>query len=444
MMPADIASLAGEVVLEPMQTRCCVVGGGPAGVVLALLLARAGISTVLLEAHRDFDRDFRGDTIHPSTLELLDQIGLADRLHALPHSKLREVRFVYPTGIYTMAAFGRLRTRFPFITMMPQSRFLEFLVEEARQYPHFRLVMGANVQQLLEQDGTVQGVRYRTTEGWGEVRALLTVGADGRFSRLRKLAAFEPVSQSPRTEVLWFRLPRKPDDQHHGATLHVGCGHIVVLLARMDEWQLGYVVPNGGYQHFKTQGIRAFQESIATAVPWLGDRVALLDGWQRINVLSIEANRLKRWYRSGLLLIGDAAHTMLPVGGVGINYAIADAVESANVLTEPLRSGRVQESDLAEVQRRRAHPTRIIQRFQAMMQKRIIRQALTATKPFSPPLPLRILLRVPGLRDVPARLVAFGIRRVRLDLRPDLADRPDALPVPKRRSIVRRLMRVCS
>jgi 2-polyprenyl-6-methoxyphenol hydroxylase-like FAD-dependent oxidoreductase len=416
-MSADIVSAAAGTAPEPLRAHCCVVGGGPAGVVLSLLLARASVPVVLLEAHKDFDRDFRGDTIHPSTLELLDQIGLVGRLHALPHSKLREVRFVYPTGIHTMAVFDRLRTRFPFITMMPQSRFLEFLVEEARRYPHFRFVMGANVQQLLERDGVVEGVRYRTTEGWGEVRASLTVGADGRFSRMRKLAAFDPVSQSPRTEVLWFRLPRNSNDRHHGATLHVGCGHVVVLLARMDEWQLGYVVPDGGYQQLKTRGIEAFQRSIAAAVPWLEDRVELLDSWQHVNVLSIEANRLKRWYRSGLLLIGDAAHVMLPVGGVGINYAIADAVESANVLTEPLLASCVRDGDLAEVQRRRAWPTRIIQRLQTTMQKRIIRQALTATKPFRPPLPLRILLRVPGLRDVPARLVAFGVRKVRLESR---------------------------
>jgi 2-polyprenyl-6-methoxyphenol hydroxylase-like FAD-dependent oxidoreductase len=274
---------------------------------------------------------------------------------------------------------------------------------------------------LIEEDGAVRGVRYQSPGGWVEVRAPLTVATDGRFSRLRKLAALEPVTQSAPMEVLWFRLPRKPDDRHDEATVNVDCGRVIVLMGREDEWQVGYVFSKGDYQRLKIEGVTALQESVAAAVPWLADRVGLLNDWRHISVLSVEANRLTRWYRSGLLLIGDAAHAMLPVGGVGINCAIADAVEAANVLALPLHAGRVQESHLAEVQRRRERVTRIIQRFQAVMQKRITGRALASSKPFSPPLPLRIILRVPGLRNLPARVMGFGVRRVRLE-------RPQEIP----------------
>lgn len=407
-------AISSEHAHQSLATRCCVVGGGPAGVVLSLLLARAGVPVTLLEAHKDFDRDFRGDTIHASTLELLDQIGLADRLHELPHAKIRELRMVTPTGVYPMAVFSRLPTRFPYVMMMPQSLFLDFLAEEASKYPHFKLVMGANAQELIEEHGVVRGVSYRGPEGLCEVRATLTVGCDGRFSRLRKRAALEPVSQSAPMEVLWFRLLRKPEDQDEQAAFNIGRGQFIVLLGRAHEWQIGYVAPSGSYSRLKSEGLSALQRSVATTVPWLTDRVELLKDWHQINVLSVEASRLIRWHRPGLLLIGDAAHVMLPIGGVGINCAISDAVEAANVLTEPLRVGRVQENDLAEVQRRRERITRLIQRVQTMMQERILR-SLESGIPFKPPLPLRIILRVPGLRNIPARVVAFGVRRVRLE-----------------------------
>jgi len=382
--------------------------------VLALLLARAGVPVTLLEAHKDFDRDFRGDTIHASTLEVLDQIGLADRLHQLPHAKMRELHIVSPAGVYPMALFWRLPTRFPYVMMMPQSLFLEFLSEEAKKYPHFKLIMSANVQDLIEEDGVVRGVTYRCHEDFGEVRATLTVGCDGRFSRLRQRAEMEPVSQSAPMEVLWFRLPRKPEDEDDSGSLNFGRKQFIVLLGRVHEWQVGYVVPSGGYQRLKSEGLSAFQQSVAAVVPWLADRVELLSDWHQVNVLSVEASRLTRWHRPGLLLIGDAAHVILPIGGVGINCAISDAVEAANVLTDPLRAGRVHESDLAEVQRRRERVTSFIQRFQTFMQKRIL-LALESGEPFKPPLPLRIILRVPGLRTIPARLVGFGVRRVRLE-----------------------------
>jgi 2-polyprenyl-6-methoxyphenol hydroxylase-like FAD-dependent oxidoreductase len=381
---------------------------------LSLLLARAGVPVTLLEAHQDFDRDFRGDTIHPSTLEVLDQIGLAERLHELPHSKTRELRIVSPGGVYPIAVFNRLPTRFPYIMMMPQAQFLDFLAGEATKYPHFKLVMGANAQELIEEGSRIRGVSYRGRDGVYEVRANLTVGCDGRFSRLRKRAALEPVSQSAPMEVLWFRLPRKPEDQDDQATLNIGRRQFVVLLGRTHEWQVGFVAPSGAYARLKGEGLASLQQSVAATVPWLTDRVELLNDWHQVNVLSVEASRLVTWHRPGLLLIGDAAHVVLPIGGVGINCAISDAVEAANVLTEPLRTGRVEEDDLAEVQKRRERIVRIIQGFQTVIQTRILRSLESGT-PFKPPLALRMMLRVPGFRNLPARLVAFGVRRVQLE-----------------------------
>jgi 2-polyprenyl-6-methoxyphenol hydroxylase-like FAD-dependent oxidoreductase len=410
---ADSLSEGRASPAETHETTCCVVGAGRAGVMLSLLLARAGIRVTLLEAHRDFDRDFRGDTIHPSTLEVLDQIGLAERLHELPHVKAPAFRTVTPMGTVTGLAFNRLPTPFPYMMIMPQTRFLEFLADEATKYAHFQLVLGARVQRLIEEDGAVRGVAYPSDDGSREVRAQLTVATDGRFSRVRKLAQLEGVSQSGPMEVLWLRLPRRPADHPEEATLYFGLRQVVVVLGRPEEWQLGVVLPKGGYQRFKTEGLNAFQQAIASTVPWLGDRAQLLDDWHHVNVLSVEADRLLRWHRPGLLLLGDAAHVMLPVAGVGINCAIADAVEATNVLAEPLRTGDIEASQLAEVQRRRERMTRLVQRFQAAQQERIIR-TLESGEPLRVPPFVRVMLRVPGLRNIPARVIAFGGRRVRL------------------------------
>ena len=381
---------------------------------LSLLLARAGVPVTLLEAHRDFERDFRGDTIHPATLEVLAQIGLAERLHQLPHVKATSFKFISPRGTDTAGVFSRLPTPFPYIMIMPQARFLEFLVEEAKRYPHFRLLLGAHVDALLEDGGAVRGVGYRSGESRGEVRAALTVAADGRFSRVRKLAGLEPVSQSGAMEILWLRVPRSADDRFEEAAIAVGQREIIAVLGRPHEWQLGYVGPPGRYHEVKGRGIDAFRQSIAATLPWLGDRVGAIGGWDDVSLLSVEASRLECWHRPGLLLIGDAAHVMLPVGGVGINCAIADAVEAANVLTEPLRAARVEEQQLAEVQRRRERVTKIIHNFQAGIQGRMVK-AFDSGRMFRLPLPLRLILRVPGLRNLPPRVPAFGVRRVRLE-----------------------------
>jgi 2-polyprenyl-6-methoxyphenol hydroxylase-like FAD-dependent oxidoreductase len=310
--------------------------------------------------------------------------------------------------------FNRLPTPFPYIMILPQARVLEFLVEEAKRYPHFELVLGAHVDRLIDEDGVVRGVGYRAGDARGEVRAALTVAADGRFSRIRKLAGLESISTSGAMEILWFRLPRRPDDVHDEAAIEVGLRQIIAVLGRPHEWQLGYVGPPGRYREVKAAGFDAFRQSIAEMLPWLADRVDSLRGWDDVNLLSVEGTRLPQWHRPGLLLIGDAAHVMLPVGGVGINCAIADAVEAANVLSEPLRSGSVEPNHLAEIQRRREGVTKFIQGFQARIREAMV-AAFESGRLFRLPLPLRAVLRIPGLRNLPARMTAFGVRRVRVE-----------------------------
>ncbi len=397
------------------ETRCCVVGGGPAGMILGLLLARGGVPVTLLESHPDFDRDFRGDTVHPSTLELLDQLGLAERLHQFPHGKVRALRLRTKGGTITLADTSRLRTRFPYILTLPQVKLLNLLAEEASKYPHFRLVMGANVQRLVEDGGAVRGVRYRDTENrWHEVRSTLTVAADGRFSKLRHLAGIESVKTAPPMDVVWFRLPNGANDAGEGAEFYAGGGHLVVLLDRGDQWQVGYVILKGSFAAVKAAGVEALGRSLAELVPWLADRVDQLRDWKQTAVLNVESSRVTCWHKSGLLLIGDAAHVMSPVGGVGINVAVQDAVEAANLLTDPLRRGVVTDRDLAAVQKGREFAVKMVQRIQGVIQKRIAGAALAPGQAFAVPWWLRLLTKIPILRDIPAKMVAFGPRRVRL------------------------------
>ncbi|MGH8899522.1 MAG: FAD-dependent oxidoreductase [Egibacteraceae bacterium] len=395
---------------QVQRTRCCIVGAGPGGAVLALLLARAGVPVTLLEAHDDFEREFRGDSIHPGTMELMEQLGLADRLLELPHTTISQLVVGSDSQSVTVADLRRLKTRYPFITLLPQARFLEVVTAEAQREPSFRLVMGAHVQELIEEGGVVRGVRYRAHGGWHEVRALLVVGADGRSSMVRRLAGMQPRTTSPPMDVLWFRLPRRPDDPEQGLGRFTG-GQIFGMLNREEYWQVAYVFPKGHYQQLRAAGLDAFRRSVGAGLPLLADRVEHLQDWRQISLLSVESSRLDRWYRPGLLLIGDAAHVMSPVGGVGINYAIQDAVVAADVLREPLQSGRMRLRDLHEVQRRREWPTRVIQAFQALVQRRMVQAGLDPDTPFTVPRGFRTLLRVPVLRDLPARLIAFGVRR---------------------------------
>ena len=409
MLQTDNLDPAGE-------TTCCIVGGGPGGMMLALCLARRGLKVTLLEAHKDFDRAFRGDTVHPSTLEILDQMGLADRLLELPHSKIYGPTFQTAGVSFSPIDFRRLKTRFPYIMLIPQTKFLEFLAAEGRKYPNFDLRMVANVGALVEEDGTVRGVRYQSTEGWHEVRAPLTVGADGRFSKVRQLAGFVPIKTSPPMDILWFQLPHLPGDDHSDRLMGgFGNGRLLVVFDRVDYWQLGYIFPKGHYQQVRAAGMEAFRKSIAEIEPRFAKHAETLKDWNQCTLLSVESSRCPLWYKPGLLVIGDAAHVMSPVGGVGINYAVQDAVVTANVLTRPLMNGNVTVTDLVDIQSRREWPTRVMQAIQSAMQTRFIGSALQTQGTLRIPWALRLFFKIPVLRDIPARVLAFGVRRVRLE-----------------------------
>ncbi len=401
---------------EASQTDCCIVGGGPAGLLLALVLARNGVRVTLLEMHRDFDRDFRGDTVHPATLELLDQLGLADALLGLPHDELRVMEMRTKDHTLRIADLATLPSRFRYVMIMPQAEFLTYIAEEADRAPNFTRLMGATVVGLVENAGRIIGVRYRRDGAERVLHAQLTVGCDGRFSRVRGYAGLVVERDSAPMDVAWFRLPRLVDDPVGSGAIHIGLGRILVMLSRVNEWQLGYVFPKGDFTAVQAQGIEAFRASIGEIVPLLGERTTALDDWDDVHLLTVKSDCLKQWFKPGLLCIGDAAHAMSPVFGVGINYAIADAVVAANLLTDPLRRGAVDVRHLARVQRGRERPTRVMQRLQGLVQEHIIAQALSG-KPFTFPAPLRMILAVPGLRRLPGRLVAFGIARPHLDAR---------------------------
>ena len=397
------------------ETSCCIVGAGPAGMFLALLLARRGVPVTLLEMHRDLDRDFRGDTVHASTLEVLDQMGLADSLLELPHAKMRQVTLHTATRTIRLVDFSRLKTRFPYVMVMPQVTFLNYLKEQAEQYPGFRCLLGAQVQQPITIDGRVTGVHYRHGGAEHELRARLVVAADGRFSRLRKLAGLEAESLSPPMDVCWFRLPRETSDGHEAGGFFIGEGRMLIALPRSEEWQIGYVFPKGDFKGLRQGGLEAFRESIARTAPWLAGRAQAIDSWASVHLLTVSSDRLPTWHRPGLLCIGDAAHVMSPVGGVGINTAIGDAVEAANVLTGPLKDGGApDERILAEVQARRERATRVIQALQARIQDTVVARALSDPD-FHLPLPVRLILATPGLRNVPAKIFALGIKPLRLE-----------------------------
>jgi 2-polyprenyl-6-methoxyphenol hydroxylase-like FAD-dependent oxidoreductase len=405
------------------KADCCIVGGGPAGAVLALLLARQGIAVTLLEAHGDFDRDFRGDALQPAVLDLIGQMGLADRLLGVALARIPGFPIHTPRETLPMNDVSRLRTPHPFLTIVPQARFLDLIVEEARRCPSFRLVMGARVEALVQDDdGHVRGVRYRAKDGWHEVRTQLVVGADGRSSRLRGLAGLEPVRAGSPFDVLWFRLPRQDTDPPGGA--YVGDGGWAALQNRGAEWQVGYSLPKGGYARLRAQGLDGLRRSVALRVPWLADRTDALRDWKQTSLLAVETCRLRRWYRPGLLLIGDAAHTMSPVGAVGISEAIQDAAVASNVLGPRLRAGRVSVADLAAVQRRREWPVRIVQAYQQMMQGWLLATPPGAADGQAAP-GFRVQARVPFLNALGARIFGLGVWPVRPS--------PTPMPRPPRR-----------
>ncbi|HXM58457.1 MAG TPA: FAD-dependent oxidoreductase [Candidatus Dormibacteraeota bacterium] len=399
---------------EVLRTQCCIAGGGPAGAMLGLLLARRGLDVVVLEKHADFLRDFRGDTIHPSTMEVLDELGLADAFLALNPNRVSHLTGNTPAGRITVADFRDLRSRYPFVALIPQWDFLAFLTRQASRCSGFHLLMRAEATDLVEEDGVVRGLRYESPDGAGEIRATLTVAADGRSSVLRRRAGLPVREASQPIDVLWFRLPRVASDPEDTAG-YLGGGHIVALINRRDYWQIAYVIPKGSAERLRAAGIEELRAALRRLVPELGDRIDLLTGWDQVSVLSVQANRLRRWHRPGLLCIGDAAHAMSPVGGVGINFAIQDAVAAANVLTEPIRRGHVTPRDLAAVQRQRSWQVRTMQLLQAIA----LRAALAASRAARPGPVSTVVRRVGGALfsarpalALRSRLVGLGLRRV--------------------------------
>jgi 2-polyprenyl-6-methoxyphenol hydroxylase-like FAD-dependent oxidoreductase len=376
---------------------------------LGLLLARAGVDVIVLEKHADFLRDFRGDTIHPSTLEIMHELGLLDALLRLPHQKVAEIGGQIEGLAFTFADFRHLQVRAPFIAFMPQWDFLDFLARAAGRYPTFHLMMRAEATDLVEESGRVTGARVTTPEGPITIHADLVVGADGRSSVIREKAGLPVEDFGAPMDVLWFRLSRAESDPPQSLG-RIVAGRIFIMLNRGEYWQCGYVIAKGQADRVRAAGLDAFREGIVRLAAHMKDRVSELATWDDVKLLTVQVNRLTRWYRPGLLCIGDAAHAMSPVGGVGINLAVQDAVAAANILAAPLREGRVTLDDLQRVQKRRDWPTRVTQRIQLAIQNRVIRSVLSATAPLKPPLVARLLGRFPRLRRIPGRLIGLGVR----------------------------------
>jgi 2-polyprenyl-6-methoxyphenol hydroxylase-like FAD-dependent oxidoreductase len=393
-----------------LSTTCCIAGGGPAGMMLGLLLARAGVEVLVLEKHADFLRDFRGDTIHPSTLEILHELGLLEDFLKLPHQEVRELTVQIGDVVVPIADFSHLPTRCKFIAFLPQWDFLNFLVERAARYPSFGLRMRAEVVGLLEEDGRVVGVEVDTPEGRLEVRARLVVAADGRHSVVREKANLPIEELGAPMDVLWFRISRRPEDPATGLG-RFQVGRLFVILNRGDYWQCGFIITKGTFDEVRRAGLPAFRDSVAALVPFAADRVTDIRSWDDVKLLTVLVDRLTTWYRTGLLCLGDAAHAMSPVGGVGINLAIQDAVAAANLLAEPLGRGSVTDDELRRVQRRRALTTRVVQRFQVLIQNRVVAPILNSrARTLTVPSALRLFVRFPWLRRIPARIVGIGLR----------------------------------
>ncbi len=392
-----------------IQVQCCIAGGGPAGMMLGVLLARAGVKVLVLEKHADFLRDFRGDTIHPSTLEVMHELGWLDEVLKLPHQKVPDLAAQFGTVRLKLADFSKLSVRAPYIAMMPQWDFLNFLSQKGRAYPGFKLMMETEALGLVYDGDTVSGVRAKGPAGPVTIEADLVVAADGRASKLRAAAGFSAEQFGAPMDALWFRLPRMPNDtdQTQG---RIDAGRIFVMLNRGDYWQCAFVIPKGGDGSVRAAGLDAFRRSVGTLLPFDASRANAIKSLDDVKLLVVQVDRLKEWARPGFLCIGDAAHAMSPVGGVGINLAIQDAVAAANILAVPLRENRVTFADVKRVQARREFPTRMTQRLQLAMQNAIIAPALAAQGPVTAPLAVRLLAGIPGLNRIPARLIGLGVR----------------------------------
>ena len=394
---------------EKVQVRCCIAGGGPAGMMLGLLLARAGVEVLVLEKHGDFLRDFRGDTIHPSTLQLMHELGMLEDLLRRPHQEAHQLTGYVSDCEVVVVDFSHLPTRCRFVAFMPQWDFLNFLDERGRRYPTFHVRMQAEVTGLLVEGERIRGVSATTPAGPLEVRAELVVGADGRHSTVRDRAGLEVQDLGAPIDVLWMRLSRRPGDPRQPLG-RFDRGKIFVMLDRGDYWQCAYVIPKGGIEEIRQRGLDAFRDAVAAIAPFMRDRVGELRAWNDIKLLTVVVDRLTEWSRPGLLCIGDAAHAMSPIGGVGINLAIQDAVAAANILVKPLREGKLTTGDLAKVQHRRMFPTRLTQGLQVFIQNRVISRVLAGQQRLALPWPLRLLRRWPFLRRIPARVIGIGFR----------------------------------
>ncbi|KQW36994.1 FAD-dependent oxidoreductase [Rhizobacter sp. Root404] len=403
-----------------LRTECCIAGGGPAGLMLGFLLARAGVDVIVLEKHLDFLRDFRGDTIHPSTLTVLDDLGLLEDFLKLPHDEVTElVGDVYGESV-TIADFTHLDAPRPFMVLVPQWDFLDFIADRARALPNFSLRLGAKALGVIERpdDGAVIGVNVQTAEGGFAVHADLVVAADGRHTTLRGSAGLASEDLAAPIDVLWFRVPRDRADPRSQTGGSIRPGALLVTLNRGDYWQCAYVIPKGSLAALQAAGLDAFRDRVGAVAPFLVPGSSTLTDWDQIKLLSVQISRMPRWWRDGLLCIGDAAHAMSPVGGVGINLAIQDAVAASNLLTEPLREKRLTPEHLEAVQRRRDWPARVTQRAQIAIQNEVLAPVLAGTAaPAELPLPVRLLQRFAVLRRLPARLVGIGVRPERVETR---------------------------
>ena len=392
-----------------ISTICCIAGGGPAGMMLGFLLARAGIRVTVLEKHADFLRDFRGDTIHPSTLELMHELGLLDAFLKLPHSRVETLSGQIGETRVTIGDFRHLPTHCKFVALMPQWNFLDFLAERGRRFPNFDLRMRAEATDLVQENGRVAGVRAKTLDGELDIHANLVVACDGRHSTLRRCAGFKAEDLGAPMDVLWFRLSRKASDDS-SAFGHIEPGRMLVMLNRGDYWQCAYVIRKDGFAAVQAAGLEAFRQSVVELSSFLADRIGEIADWDHVKLLTVAVDRLSRWSMPGLLCIGDAAHAMSPIGGVGINLAIQDAVAAANILAEPLRTGSADLRVLQKVQDRREFPTRFTQRPQIFIQNNVVTRVLRGAARPKPPLVIRLLGWFPPLQRIPARLVGMGVR----------------------------------